>query len=89
MLFDLHADPNEFFDRGDSPDHKEIIDLMYERLGKWARRSSQRVTKSDAEIDAGRSDPKGVGIVLGVYDKTEIDPALTVKYRGQTPEKQE
>lgn len=89
MLFDLHADPNEFFDRGDSPDHKEIIDLMYERLGKWARRSSQRVTKSDTEIDAGRSDPKGVGIVLGVYDKTEIDPALTIKYRGQTPEKQE
>ncbi len=89
MLFDLQADPNEFVDRGDSPEHKEIIDLMYERLGKWARRSSQRVTKSDAEIDAGKSDPKGVGIVLGVYDEGEIDAALTVKYRGQTPDKLE
>lgn len=89
MLFDLQADPNEFVDHGDSPEHKEIIDLMYGRLGEWARRSSQRVTKSDAEIDAGKSDPKGVGIVLGVYDDDEIDAAQTVKYRGKTPEKQE
>jgi len=89
MLFDLQEDPNEFCDQGGNPDHKKVIDLMYERLGIWARRSSQRVTKSDAEIDAGKSDPKGVGIVLGVYDETEIDPALTVKYRGQSPEKQE
>lgn len=89
MLFDLQADPSEFHDLGSSADHREIIDLMYRRLGKWARRSSQRVTKSDAQIEAGKANPKGVGIVLGVYDQGEIDPDLTVKYRGLSPETQE
>lgn len=89
MLFDLQTDPDEFHDVGGNADYKDVIDLMYERLGKWARRLSQRVTMSDAQIDAGKSDPKGLGIVLGVYDEAEIDPALTVKYRGQTPEKQD
>ena len=26
------------------------------------------------------------GIVLGFYDETEVDPALTVKYRGRKAE---
>ncbi len=89
MLFDLQDDPNEFHDLGNSPAHQEIIALMYERLAKWSRRSSQRVAVSDAQIDAGKAGPNGVGIVLGVYDEDEIDPALTVKYRGKTPLKQD
>ena len=89
MLFDMQTDPSEFHDLGESNAHSDIIALMYERLGKWARRMSQRVTRSDAEIDAGKANPKGVGIVLGVYDESEIDPALTVKYRGQSPNTQD
>lgn len=89
MLFDMQTDPSEFHDLGSSADHRDIIDLMYQRLGKWARRSSQRVTKSDAQIEAGKTRPKGVGIVLGVYDESEIDPDLTVKYRGVSPDRQE
>ncbi len=89
MLFDLQADPNEYNDLGNSTDHAEIISRMYGHLHQWSRRMSQRVTKSDAEIDAGKANPKGVGIVLGVYDQSEIDPALTVKYRGQSPSKKD
>jgi len=89
MLFDMQTDPSEFHDLGESSTHSDVIALMYQRLGKWARRMSQRVTKSDAEINAGKSDPKDVGIVLGVYDDSEIDPALTVKYRGRAPGIQE
>lgn len=89
MLFDLQADPDEFHDLGDSDAHQEIIDLMYQRLGQWARRMSQRVTVSDANIEAGKENPKAVGIVLGVYDPSEIDPALTIKYRGKRRDKEE
>ena len=89
MLFDLQHDPDEFHDLGSSADHTEIIDLMYQRLGKWARRMSQRVTLSDADIEASKADPKAVGIVLGVYDPSEIDPDLTVKYRGKRRDTEE
>ncbi len=84
MLFDMQTDPSEFHDLGRSADHQEIIDLMYRRLGKWTR----RVTKFDAQINAGKANPSGVGIVLGVYDQGEIDPDLTIKYRGASPDRQ-
>ncbi len=89
MLFDLQVDPNEFNDLGNSTEHTDIISKMYDHLHQWSRRMSQRVTKSDAEIDAGKANPKGVGIVLGVYEESEINPALTVKYRGQSPRKKD
>ena len=88
MLFDLQNDPQEFHDLGTSDDHADIIALMYQRLGKWGRRMSQRVTRSDAEIDAGKGKPNGRGIVLGVYDADEIDAALTIKYRGPVQPKE-
>ena len=77
QLFDMVNDPNEYVDLGESPDHAGIIALMQERLGRWARRLSQRTTRSDAQIIAerGRSLPRG--ITLRVYDETELPAPLT------------
>ncbi len=83
MLFDLERDPEEFHDLGASEAHDDIIATMNQRLAYWARRSSQRVTRSDQEILTMRGRSGRRGIVLGVYDGTEIDPELTSKYRGK------
>ncbi len=83
MLFDMQEDPDEFDDLGESSEHEAIIDMMYERLGRWARRMSQRTTRSDAAIIAGRGLSRRKGILLGLYDGTEVDPELSDKYRGK------
>ncbi|MGI9366128.1 MAG: sulfatase-like hydrolase/transferase, partial [Rhizobiaceae bacterium] len=85
MLFDLESDPNEFHDLGASRDHQDIIDLMYERLGQWGRRLAQRTTRSEQDILNMRGVSRRKGIVLGVYDGSEADAELTVKYRGSAP----
>ncbi len=83
QLFDMESDPNEYIDLWNSPEHADVIALMYDRLARWARRQSQRTTRSDADMLARRKSSKGVGIVIGVYDEDEIDPRLTPFYRGR------
>jgi len=73
MLFDMKADPDELEDLGDSSLHNDVIELMYERLGEWARRSSQRTTKSEKVIKSMRGKSRRKGILLGVVDGTELD----------------
>ncbi len=46
MLFDLQNDPDELVDLGGSEAHGEVIDEMYDKLFEWARRPSQRTTRS-------------------------------------------
>jgi arylsulfatase A-like enzyme len=86
MLFDMHNDPEEFFDLGDDPAQRAIIDLMYQRLGKWGRRMSQRVTRSDHDIKAAHGASRRKGILLGVYEGSDVDEELSVKYRGPIPQ---
>lgn len=86
MLFDLETDPEEFLDLGDSPEHAGVIDALYKDLGTWARRASQRTTLSDLDIIKRRDGSGRKGILIGVYDDSEIDPELSVKYRGKAPE---
>jgi arylsulfatase A-like enzyme len=82
MLFDMESDPEEFLDLGANPDHGEIIAMMYERLGGWARRLSQRTTRSDDDIVNMRGRSRRRGILLGLFDESEVEPALAEKYRG-------
>ncbi|MCP5037272.1 MAG: sulfatase-like hydrolase/transferase [Rhodobacteraceae bacterium] len=89
MLFDLENDPEEFCDLGTSPEHRDIIAMMYKRLGKWGRRMSQRVTRSDADIAAMKGGSGRKGILLGVHEADEVEADLTVKYRGKTPTKKD
>ena len=82
QLFDMQTDPNEYADLGTSPDHADITALMQDRLGTWARRLSQRTTRSDAQIIAERGRSGGRGITLGVYEEGDLPAALTQFYRG-------
>jgi arylsulfatase A-like enzyme len=82
MLFDMKSDSQELHDLGDSPEHAEAIDTMYERLGTWARRPSQRTTMSETQLVAGRGKGRRKGIVQGLYDGSEIEAELLTKYRG-------
>ena len=86
MLFDLENDPQELVDLGANAAHADVIALMYERLGKWGRRMSQRVTRSDADIEAARGKGRRKGILLGVFEGADVDDHLTVKYRGPIPQ---
>ena len=84
MLFDLEHDPNELDDlcrNGRAPE--DVINLMYDRLGRWGRRMSQRVTKSEQDIKSmnGRSGRRGV--LLGLYDGSEVDGELLSCYVGK------
>ena len=83
MLFDLQSDPEELNDLGRAEAHADIIDLMYRRLGQWARRMSQRVTRSDTEIENMAGKSRRRGILLGIYDGSELEDELLVKYIGE------
>ncbi|MQQ09058.1 sulfatase-like hydrolase/transferase [Epibacterium sp. SM1979] len=82
MLFDLQCDPDEFVDLGDDPAYAGEIAVMYEHLAAWGRRMSQRVTMSDADIDANRGRSARKGILPFLVDGSEVPDALTEKYRG-------
>ncbi|MBL4807010.1 MAG: sulfatase-like hydrolase/transferase [Rhodobacteraceae bacterium] len=86
MLFDLANDPQELNDLGDSPDHSEIIDQLYESLFTWARRNSQRTTMSEATIRAMRKGGSArKGILFGYHTEAEANPELLSKYVGKAP----
>ncbi|MCC6001630.1 MAG: sulfatase-like hydrolase/transferase [Pararhodobacter sp.] len=75
MLFDLQADPQEFDDLGTSPAHEDIRARLYDHLAQWARRPSQRTTVSDAQLVARRGKSRQKGILLGVWDETDLEAA--------------
>ncbi|SDE18399.1 sulfatase-like hydrolase/transferase [Ruegeria marina] len=84
LLFDLENDPQELVDLGESAAHAEVIAQMYDKLFQWARRPSQRTTRSEAQLIGMRGKSGRRGIVLGVYDENDTAPELTVKYRGRS-----
>ncbi len=55
---------------------------MYERLGRWGRRQSQRVTRTAADLAAMRSASGRRGVVLGAYDEGDVEAELISKYVG-------
>ncbi len=83
MLFDLKNDPNELDDLGESPAHEKIRTEMYEKLFRWSRRHAQRTTRSEADILDMRGRSRRKGVLLGVYDGSEVPDELTAKYRGK------
>ncbi|AUQ97804.1 sulfatase-like hydrolase/transferase [Phaeobacter inhibens] len=85
MLFDLQEDPDELVDLAKSGAHQEVIDLMYDRLLEWGLRMSQRITLSDTQIATRRGKSARKGILLGVYEASEVDDTLTEAYRRPIP----
>ena len=85
MLFDLETDPEEFNDLGDDSAYLDQIDRLYDHLHAWALRMSQRVTRSEAQLEGMRSRAAKVGILPFLYDGSEVPEALTARYRGKAP----
>lgn len=84
MLFDLQNDPDEFDDLVKSdPDHP-ALEALYGHLAEWARRMSQRVTISDADILAKRGNSARRGVLPFLADGTEVPEDLLEKYIGPT-----
>lgn len=83
MLFDLENDPDELTDFGSDSAYANIIAMMYDRLGKWGRRMSQRTTRSEKDITSARGRSSVRGILVGAYDESDVDPHRSVKYRGK------
>lgn len=82
MLFDLKSDPNEFVDLAKEDAHADEIARLYDHLSRWGRRMSQRVTRSDAQIEAARGSSGRKGILPFLKDGSEVPQALTAAYRG-------
>ena len=82
MLFDLHEDPEEFYDLAKGSEHNEIIDKLYLALRHWGLRMSQRVTKSESDIIAMRGRSLRRGVLPFLVDGSEVPDELTEKYRG-------
>ncbi len=82
MLFDLERDPQELTDLGDDPAQAEVIAMMSARLASWARRASQRTTRSDDDILGMRRGKAKIGIVMGAFDEGDVDARELERYRG-------
>ena len=82
MLFDLASDPDELHDLAKNSGHEAEIARLYDYLARWGRRMSQRVTKSDADIDGMRGRSARRGILPFLKDGSEVPEELTRAYRG-------
>lgn len=87
MLFDLKTDPDEFHDLAKGEAHTAEIAGLYDHLAEWGRRMSQRVTRSEADIDRMRGASVRKGILPFLADGTEVPDELTEKYRGPVRQK--
>ncbi|PJE33321.1 Arylsulfatase [Pseudooceanicola marinus] len=83
ILFDMETDPDELVDLGEDPAHAEVVDAMYEKLFRWARRTAQRTTRSAEQLEAMRSKSGRRGVMIGIYDENDVPLELTVKYRDR------
>jgi len=82
MLFDLEADPQELTDLGADPAHEGERRRLAAELAEWGLRLSQRTTRSDAEIAAAHGKSLRQGILIGVWDESELPAELWSAYRG-------
>lgn len=85
MLFDLKTDPDEFADLGADPACAEDIARMEKLFFAWARRTSQRTTRSDAWIaarDAVLGEAKA-GILIGYRNEDELREVLSQDGAGE------
>jgi arylsulfatase A-like enzyme len=83
MLFDLANDPQELNDLGADPAFEGERQRLMAALHRWALRQSQRTAISDATLRAGRGKSMRQGILIGVWDESDIPADLWTAYRGE------
>lgn len=82
MLYDLDSDPNEFRDLGADPAHEGQRQRLAAALSEWGLRLSQRTTLSEQQIKNMRGKAMRRGILIGVWDESEVPDELWQEYRG-------
>lgn len=82
MLFDMQSDPQEFHDLGADPDYAAERERLEAALSEWAMRQSQRTAISEQQILSARGKSQRKGILIGVWDETDIPQDLWSAYRG-------
>ncbi|MEO0682498.1 MAG: sulfatase-like hydrolase/transferase, partial [Pseudomonadota bacterium] len=87
MLFDLQSDPDEIRDLAKGADHADQIERLYGHLHAWGLRLSQRVTRSDAQIEEMRGRSLHRGILPFLKDGSEAPAELTQRYVGPAPKR--
>lgn len=85
MLFDLQNDPNEFHDLAKETNHHAEIDRLYGYLAQWGRRMSQRLTKSETDIENMRGQSMRRGIMPFLFDGSEVPEEFIKRYVGKAP----
>jgi arylsulfatase A-like enzyme len=82
MLYDLRNDPQELHDRGADPALGSVRKRYADVLAEWGLRLSQRVTRSEAQIKGARGRALRRGILIGVWDESDIPDELWKGYLG-------
>jgi arylsulfatase A-like enzyme len=82
MLYDLEADPSEFRDLGADPAYEAERQRLASALAQWGLRLSQRTTMSEAQIEAMRGKSERRGILIGVWDESDVPAELWSGYLG-------
>ena len=84
MLYDLATDPNEFRDLGADPACEDERRRLMAALNAWGLRLSQRTTLSEQQIRNRRGKSQRRGILIGVWDESEVADELWSSYLGET-----
>jgi arylsulfatase A-like enzyme len=83
MLYDLEADPNEFRDLGADPAFEDERRRLMGALNAWGLRLSQRTTISEQQIRDRRGKSQRRGILIGVWDESDVPGELWSRYLGE------
>ena len=83
MLYDLEADPNEYRDLGADPACEGERRRLMAALNAWGLRLSQRTTLSEQQVRNRRGKSQRLGILIGVWDESELPDELWSKYLGE------
>ena len=82
MLYDRETDPNEFRDLGSDPAYEGERRRLAAALAGWGLRLSQRTTRSEQQIKDSRGKSQRQGILIGVWDESDVPAELWSKYLG-------
>jgi arylsulfatase A-like enzyme len=81
-LFDLQSDPDELHDLGAQDSFAPEIVRLKDLLLDWALAHHNRVTRSDAAIEAYAGTEFTAGIRIGFWDQADLDEALQAGHGG-------
>jgi arylsulfatase A-like enzyme len=83
MLYDMENDPGEFHDLGADPAFETERARLAAVLAAWSLRLSQRTTLSESQIRDRRGKSQRKGILIGVWDESDVPDELWTGYMGE------